>query len=119
MFVVAAAFLFFHFFPEIKATLVFFRGLYTEGKEWASTTFAVLSTIFGIVLSISFYVAIIMVIYMILSLIPIMKARIEFVKSKVSLVTEKVMQEVPFIKTVVNKIKGQPQSDEQLRRKAI
>jgi hypothetical protein len=32
MFVVAAAFLFFHFFPEIKATLVFFRGLYIEGK---------------------------------------------------------------------------------------
>ena len=110
MFVVAAAFLFFHFFPEIKATLVFFRGLYIEGKEWASTTFAVLSTIFGIVLSISFYVAIIMVIYMILSLIPIMKARMEYVKTKVShLVTDKIMQEVPIIKTVVNKlIKGQP-----------
>jgi hypothetical protein len=32
MFGVAAAFLFFHFFTEIKATLVFFRGLYLEGK---------------------------------------------------------------------------------------
>jgi hypothetical protein len=39
MFVVAVAFLFFHFFPEIKATLIFFRGLYLEGKMWASTTF--------------------------------------------------------------------------------
>ncbi len=108
IFGLAIAFLFFQFFPEIKATLVFFRGLYLEGKEWASTTFQVLSTIFSIILSISFYVAILVLIYMILSLIPIMKARMEYVRNKVSLVTDKIMQEVPIIKTVVNKIKGQP-----------
>ena len=81
MFGVAVAFLFFHFFPEIKAILLFLRGLYIEGKEWASTTFQVLSYIFSIILNISFYVAIIVLIYMILSLIPIMKAKIEYVKT--------------------------------------
>ena len=81
MFGVAVAFLFFHFFPEIKAILLFLRGLYIEGKQWASTTFQVLSTIFSIILNISFYVAIIVLIYMILSLIPIMKAKMEYVKT--------------------------------------
>jgi hypothetical protein len=81
MFGVAVAFLFFHFFPEIKAFLLFLRGLYIEGKEWAFNTFQVLSTIFSIILNISFYVAIIVLIYMILSLIPIMKAKMEYVKT--------------------------------------
>ncbi len=102
----ALLFLIFQFYPQIKASFEFLRELYLSGKQWASTTFEVLSVVISIILSISFYLAILIVIYMILSYIPIMKARMAFIRSKVSLVTDKIMRDIPIIKTLVDKISG-------------